>query len=952
MNYNERGVILRQQELKSGSKKIAIKGAVIAFRVVLLALVVVVFLGAFVAFGALRGLVSSSPSLVNLDLAPNTYKTTVYYANGEVSKTLYESGANRSYAYIESIPQIIRYAFIAKEDTRFYSHKGIDVQGIFRALVSDLKTRSFGYGGSTITQQLLKNQVFGGGEEKNVLTKITRKVQEQFLAIQAENMYTKDQILEFYINCINFGNGNYGIQEAAQGYFGKGAESLTLSEACVLAPIAYSPTYRNPVTHPDENAKKRLELLDAMLEGGFCTQEQYDEALSDDVYTRIAEYQENTVKPSKTPTTYFMDALIDQLISDLVTRLGVSEAEASKMIYSGGLEIYTTQDPVIQGILDKYYLDPANFPEIGNGSFYEITTCDISVLDEDGKAFTDENGKAISHMHWEDFRDYFAQTPDTSHNYYPDVNTDNVYYRRYTRWMGVNRLCLHLDDFYAKLEEFRDYLSEKFGVSKEKFNENIVITPQPQSSMTIIEQSTGRVVALYGGRGQKTASRTFNRALSLRSVGSTFKVLASFLPALDGGGLTLASVVNDSQFIYPGSSKEVTNWWGAQYRGLTTMRQACYDSMNVCAVKFLAEIGATLSFNYLKKLGFTTLVTSRTEKDGTIISDINLAIALGGLSDGVSNLELTAAFATIANNGCYQSPILYTEVYDHDGNLILSNSSKSTQVIKPSTAWLLTSAMEDVVNIGTGGNLHFRNYPMHIAGKTGTSTKTYDLWFAGFSPYYTAAIWTGFDQKYTQTNTSYQQHIWRNVMEEIHKTLNLPDKAFEMPDSIVTAEICTKCGKLAVHGLCDEYQGGNCIKTEYFAKGTVPTEWCDCHVKVRLCNDSGHIASPECPTDSTTEVVLLKLTDAQMQEMIYRNPADIQRALDRGEVYKLPELKEGEEPTYVVTWDTPFMITNEKAKPCPIHNPSAYDDDGGKTFDVPDDDDIGHDDNKDDTHQD
>ncbi len=939
MNYNQRGVITRQQELKSGSKKIAVKGAVIVFRVLLIAMVSIVFLGGFIALGALRGLVSSSPSLVNLDLEPDEYKTSVYYADGTLSTKLIKSGSNRSYAEIETIPQLIRYAFIAKEDTRFYEHKGIDVQGIFRALVSDIRTRSFDYGGSTITQQLLKNQVFGGGEEKNVLTKITRKVQEQFLAIQAENMYTKDEILELYINVINFGNGNYGIQEAARGYFGKDAQSLTLSEACVLAPIAYSPTYRNPVTHQEENAEKRLELLDAMLEGNFCTKEEYDEAVNDDVYTRIAEYQEMSEESSHAPYSYFTDALITQLTNDLQTKLGYTNIEASTLIYSGGLQIYTTQDPTIQKIVDKEFNDPDNFPAIGSGSYYYVDYR-ISVYDENDETI-------VTHYQNKDFLAYYENYQDKDHKYYHEPDE-----KKKVSWVGINSAgtnynsevarCygIDLEDINNKIDEFRkslvEYTTEDGEVKERKCYETRSITLQPQAAVTVIDHTNGHVVALYGGRGTKTSSLTLNRATQTkRNVGSTFKVLASFLPALDGGGQTLASVVDDSQFVYPGTAKEVINWYKTGYRGITPMRAACYDSMNVCAVEFLERIKPSLSFSYLQKLGFSTLVKSEI-RNGQVMSDINLALALGGLTDGVINLELTAAYATIANQGCYQEPILYTKVYDRNGNLLLYNESKSTQVIKSSTAWLLTSAMEDVIKVGTGSRLKFLDYQMHEAGKTGTSTGSKDLWFVGFTPYYTAGIWSGFDQPFTQTDTHYQQHIWRKIMEGIHSTLELPDKEFEMPDSIVTAEICTKCGKLAVKGLCDEYVGGNCIATEYFAKGTVPTEKCTCHVRVPICTESGHIASPECPTSSIKYVVYLDKVERDYYDVVAA-----QKALDNGEEYVPPELEEGEEPIKIVTRDTPYILPRgEQADPCPVHCPDAYDDGGGSTFDIPDDDDI------------
>ena len=254
-NYSERGIIKKQHEIKSTSSRLVSKARVTAFRLSLVLILAVVVIGAFAGLGALRGMTDNAPSTANINLQPTSYKTTIYYNDGTIADTLYGAEANRDYVYISEIPKCVQYAFIAKEDSRFFEHNGIDVQGIMRAIVSNITTMSFDYGGSTITQQLLKNQVFGGGEETNVLEKITRKIQEQFLAIRIESQYSKEEILEFYLNTVNLGNGCYGIQTAAQGYFGKDVWELTLSEAAVLAPIAYSPTYRNPITNPEPKEK-------------------------------------------------------------------------------------------------------------------------------------------------------------------------------------------------------------------------------------------------------------------------------------------------------------------------------------------------------------------------------------------------------------------------------------------------------------------------------------------------------------------------------------------------------------------------------------------------------------------------------------------------------------------------------------------------------------------------
>jgi penicillin-binding protein 1A len=236
-------------------------------------------------------------------------------------------------------------------------------------------------------------------------------------------------------------------------------------------------------------------------------------------------------------------------------------------------------------------------------------------------------------------------------------------------------------------------------------------------------------------------------------------------------------------------------------------------------------------------------------------------MGLGGLTDGVTNLELTAAFATLANRGVYTEPILYTKILDHNGKVLIDNEPRKEQVVKESTAWLLTNAMEDVVTKGTGSSLRLREIDMPVAGKTGSTSDYNDLWFSGYTPYYTATIWAGFDNNRTQSERSFNRIIWRTIMERIHIEKGLEKKAFEKPSSIVTAKVCTKSGKLAVEGICDHYLGGNTTRVEYFAKGSEPTEKCDLHVKASICTDSSLLATEYCPIHSHKEAVYLNKTE-------------------------------------------------------------------------------------------
>ena len=402
-----------------------------------------------------------------------------------------------------------------------------------------------------------------------------------------------------------------------------------------------------------------------------------------------------------------------------------------------------------------------------------------------------------------------------------------------------NSLFNSEEDAYAAIEEYKAAVMEE---GDEVRAENASITLQPQVSLTVEDQSTGYVVAMVGGRGPKLASRTLNRASNtMRQPGSTFKVVAAYAPAFDSVGLTLADVKVDEPYNYS-NGRPVSNWYGGAYRGIQSLRQGIAQSLNIIAVKTITQVTPKLAYNYLLKFGFTTLVESRTTSDGRVVGDINQSLALGGLTDGVTNMELNAAYASIANQGKYIKPTLYTKILDNDGNVLIDKTNQEgTQIIKETTAFLLTDAMVSVVNGGTGGGVNFGN--MAIAGKTGTTSDYNDVWFAGFTPYYTATVWAGFDNNEKLANDGSRtlaQKLWRAVMSRVHA--ELPKKTFPMPNGIVTATVCSKSGKLPIQGLCDD-----CLKTEYFAQGTVPTASCDVHYVGSICEYCGLPACENCP---------------------------------------------------------------------------------------------------------
>ena len=672
---------------------------------------------------------------------------------------------------------------MAIEDERFYEHNGIDVRGIARAAMKALTTGNFSEGASTITQQLLKNNVFTDWtSESTQLERFTRKFQEQYLAVEIEKKYDKDVILENYLNTINLGAGSYGVQAASKKYFNKDVWDLNLSECATLAGITQNPTKFNPITNPKSNAKRRKEVLDHMLDQKYISQDEYNEALNDDVYSRIQLAQMENTEEESTVYTYFEDEVTNQVVSDLMNIKGYTKTQATNLLYSGGLKIMTTLDSNIQNILDEEYSNPDNYP---SDVQYELDYA-LTVQNPQGEQVN--YSKEMLQLYFRDQDpefDLLFSSPEEGQQY--------------------------VDQYKANI------LADGSTVVSERVN----FAPQPQSSMTVIDQHTGYVKALIGGRGEKTASLTLNRATdTTRQPGSTFKIVSTYAPALNEKGDTLATTFMDEPYEYPDGSP--VNNASRSYGGETTIRKAIQNSINVVAVKCLEQVTPALGLKYLDDFGFTTLAHgTEADKDnnGNIWSDANLATALGGITKGVKNVELCAAYAAIANNGNYIKPIYYTQILDHDGNVLIENSSVSKSVIKDSTAFLLTSAMEDVVTKGTGTACQLDN--MTVAGKTGTTEDYNDLWFVGYTPYYTCAVWSGYDnnEKIPEDARNFHKTLWQKVMSRIHE--GLENKDFEMPSSVEKASICSETGLLP--------RAGCPTITEYFDISSLPTEYCDQH---------------------------------------------------------------------------------------------------------------------------
>lgn len=799
MNYGKKGASRKDKRITSTGTLIRKKFTVIFCKALLVCFLAAIVIGGCAGVGILKGIIDDAPDINDIDPTPTGYLSVVLDDQGNEIATLVASGSNRVYVTLDKIPVELQHAFVAIEDERFYEHNGIDIKGIIRAGFTGLTTGHFSQGASTITQQLLKNNVFEGWTNESWSEKVERKIQEQYLAVQLSKVKSKEWVLENYLNSINLGQNTLGVQSAARRYFGKDVSDLTLSESAVIAGITKSPSAYNPVSHPEKNAERRKLVLKNMKEQGYISDKEYEEALADDVYSRIQ--QVNVEYVDTNPNSYFIDALIDQVVQDLVEKKGYTDTQAYKAIYNSGLTIESTQNMAMQEICDEEANNPDNYSGDVEYSFsYRLT---VNKADGTTQNYSEQTMLA------------YYQNADSNY----DIN-----------FSSVEDAQAAIDAYKAEILEDGDTIPDGW--------ESVIFTLQPQTAMTIIDQSTGEVKAIVGGRGDKTGSRTLNRATdTARQPGSTFKILAAYAPALDTAGMTLATVQDDAPFTY--SNGTSLRNYDNSYRGFTTLRYAITKSINVVTVKTLTDISPQVGYDYLQNFGFTTLDQK----------DIVQSLALGGITNGVTNLELTAAYATIADGGTYTRPRFYTRILDHDGNVLIDNTAETHTVLKETTAFLLTDAMKDVVTVGTGSRAAFSGQA--IAGKTGTTTKNRDALFAGYTPYYTCVVWCGYDDNSPQNKsgqTNAPKNLWRNVMSRIHEGLEYKD--FTQPDGIVTATVCKKSGKLAVEGLCDCDPRGSMVETEYFAAGTEPTEVCDHHISATICTASGLLANEFCPAEN------------------------------------------------------------------------------------------------------
>ncbi len=692
---------------------------------------VTAIIGTLLVIGAFAGAVLGFMGSVDgIDVTELTLDSTtqIYYtdrAGEEKLLTTLDAEENRVWVDYDKIPQAMKDAFVSIEDERFYQHNGVDVKRTTKAtvmyFVNKITRKPTSFGGSSITQQLVKNLT----NEKDQSP--IRKMQEISRSVNLEKELSKDQILELYLNSIYLSQGCNGVQTASQTYFGKDVSELNLAECASIAGITQYPSLYDPLVNPDKNKEKQELVLKKMLELGKITQSEFDDAVAYSLEFKRMENSEETNKVN----SYFVDQVIYDVLNALMDK-GYSRTMANKMLYSGGLKIVSTCDVAIQDAIENVYEQESNF-----------------------------------------------------------------------------------------------YSSSA--------------SPAPQSAMLILDPYTGAVKGMAGGIGKKTANLTLNRATqALRQPGSSIKPIAVYAPAIENNLITPVDIYIDKATSYGGWTPQNVD---RQFRGAVSVQYAVQQSLNTVAVEILNKMGTKKSFDFLtNNLGITSLVDEEVRADGKTYSDIGLSqLALGGLTDGVSVLQMAAAYAPFANNGIYTQPYTYTKVLNAEGKEIITNAPETHIAMDASTAYVTTRMLRNVVTSGTGGGAQVST-GIFTAGKTGTATDYHDRWFVGYTPYYVGAVWFGYDQP-KPTPSSPCVRVWKKVMDQVHK--GLPDKMFEMPSKVVTASYCKDSGKSPTEA-CKE---AGTVQSFYFVKGSTPRGTCDLPHTPEAEEDPDATSDPEDSAD-------------------------------------------------------------------------------------------------------
>lgn len=831
----------------------------------------------------------------------------LYDDKGEIIDNVF-ADQNRTIVEINQIPENVQNAFIALEDKTFKTHHGFNIVRIFGAIKDALLGGGSISGTSTITQQLARNLYLTDTMQERSLS---RKITEAYYAVILEKNLSKSEILEAYLNTVNFGSG-YGVQTAAQAYFSKDIEDVTLFEAAALAAMPQLPTTYalvkqvsvDSITEDTDNlikkngdyayvwndtAASRIKLcLKLMLEQGYISQADYDEA----VQTEIKDVVNPNADALNDVSNYFADYVITQVIQDLQDQLGYDHQKAQQMVYNGGLQIYTTMDSQAQSVIEKEYKKDDNFPQpIGysKDSKGNIRSKSGGTLLYAYSNYIESDGTfklRSSEYQWNDDGSLtiFAGKRLAIYNTTVGGKTDysvelkSMYSIKNGKFYSIPGGYINIPQSYKSRDKdnnlvvsaqfFKDYpdFFEKDGkkLSTKDFSLRQKVI-QPQSAMTIVDNKTGAIKAMIGGR-KTTGRMLFNRATATRQPGSSIKPVAVYAPALQrsfdlqaagetfplvdngfdqqgtnlwGDYITTASIVDDEPTRINGKYWPVNSY--RSYRGLYTFRTALQQSVNVCAVKILAQVGVDYAFDIAERFGLTTLV-----KKGDS-NDLNLAaLGMGGLTKGVSTLEMASAYSVFVNDGKLKSSTCYTKVTNKAGDMILEPQTTESDVLDAGVAWIMRNVLQTVVSEGIGS--YARVSGANVGGKTGTTSDSYDIWFDGFTANYSASIWIGTDVNIKLSSMSPKAAtLWGKIMGQIDGAKG--GTYSKRPGNVVSAAIDTKSGMLAV-------EGGSATRTEYFTSGTQPKEGGTLKQTVAICDESGELATPSCgSTHSETGIM-------------------------------------------------------------------------------------------------
>ena len=693
------------------------------FILILIAIIFSLLLGGFAAYKVYK--IAKDAKLSKNDLAIKYENSVVKDMKGNTLAVL-NGNENRVSISIDEIPEYLPNAFISIEDERFYEHIGVDIKRTARAAYTYIRNKgSSPFGGSTITQQLVKNLT----QEKEDTWQ--RKVREMARAYYVEQEMSKEEILELYLNLIFLGDTVYGVEQGSNYYFSKSAKDLTLAECAFLAGINHSPNSYNPFVENNEEVLKSIKtrtktVLEKMHElGKINSEKEYKNAIEE--VNNGLNFKQGAFP--QVLLSYHTDAAINQIIGELQELNDWTYEQAKLYLFSGGFTIYTTADPDMQAKID------------------------------------------------EEFKD----------------------------------------------EKYRRTAVDEYG--------NI---QNSQAAMVLIDHKTGYVLGIASGFDEKTTAFGFNRATDAeRQTGSSMKTISVLAPAIEKGIITAATVFDDSPTSFNNGTYDPKNY-GHSYRGLITVRNAIAYSQNIPMVKAMCLLTTESSIEFLKSVGITSLDDE---------SDNVLPLALGGLTWGVTPLQMAGAYAAIANDGLYLEPTFYTKVVDSNGNSVLEANQDTRRVMSEAAAYVVKEVLTQSVKTGTSTTCAIEGFD--VATKTGTTNKDYDRWLCGFTPYYTATVWYGYDNNATVSGWDLNpaSQIWTGVMKRVHEGLE-PKTFYETkPESALQILVCKKSGFLAT-STCKNY---GTAYTEFFVPGTEPIQTCPYHSGAKVCLESGLLAKENCP---------------------------------------------------------------------------------------------------------